>query len=323
MTDVAERAPVPAFLAPVGARERKPKWIAAWFGLGVMLSFAGTAALGALIGALAPDVLAMFSGMEPVPEGVNRLWLEIPFMAVLALVLAMTAGCFVLAASACFQRPMSSFLVPVRRRPSVTLFAVGFAAYAVLALGIVWIESVLIGQRLSPPVFDIGWPLASRLAYAAAAAPLLLAAATAEEAFCRGVLLQITGAFSRRAIVLSVVNGLVFAAVHVDPDPGAFISRGLSGFVFTWATLRLGGLEFAVGAHAANNVALAWFFEPFSEAAQPGQGYPPVFLVADVAQALIVVAVIEVLARRADRINATAAAAPSPGAPPVDREAPS
>lgn len=321
MTDVAERAPVPAFLAPVGARERKPKWIAAWFGLGVALSFAGTAALGAAIGAIDRDFLAMFSDMEPVPEGVNRLWLEIPFMAVLALVLAMTASAFVLAAAACFQRPMASFLTPFRRPPSLTLFAVGFVTFAALATGTVWIESVLIGERLSPPVFDLGWPLASRLAYAAAAAPLLLVAATAEEAFCRGVLLQITGAFSRRTVVLSVVNGLVFAAVHVDPDPGAFISRGLSGFVFTWATLRLAGLEFAVGAHTANNVALAWFFEPFSEAAQPGQGYPPVFLVADVTQALIAIAVIEALARRGDRISANATAEPEPAAPQADREA--
>lgn len=323
MPDIAERGPVPAFLAPVGRRERKPKWIAAWFGLGCALSFAGTAALGVVLGAVAPDLLAMFSDMEPVPEGANRLWLEIPFMGVLAVVLAMTAGAFVLAASACFQRPMSSFLVPARRRLDLRFAAAGFATLAVLALGTVWIESTLTGERLSPPVLDIGWPLASRLAYAAGATVFLLIAASAEEAFCRGVLLQITGAFSRRILVLSALNGLVFAAVHVDPDPTAFVARALSGFMFAWATLRLGGLEFAVGAHWANNLVLAWFFQPFSEAAQPGQGYPPAFLVADVVTTLAALAVVELLARRADRVSSSAAEGPSPAAPPADRGAPS
>lgn len=322
MTDAAERAPLPVFLAPVGAREAKPKWIAAWLGLGVALSFAGTAALGVVIGAVAPELLATFSGMEPTPEGVDRLWAEIPFMGVLALVLAMSAGAFVLAASACFQRPMRSFLSPARR-PDAGLAGAGFVTFGALVLATVWIESVVAGQRLSPPVLDIGWPLASRLAYAAAAVPLLLIAAAAEEAIFRGVLLQIVGAFSRRTLVLSLINGAAFAAIHVDPDPGAFASRALSGFMFTWATLRLGGLEFAVGAHFANNLALAWFFEPFSEAAQPGQSYPPVFLVADVATALIALAVVEALARRAERVTTSAAAAPAPEAPPDDHEAPS
>ncbi|NEX93598.1 CPBP family intramembrane glutamic endopeptidase [Caulobacter sp. 17J65-9] len=289
----------------------------AWFFLGCALSFAGTAALGVILGVVSPQFLAIFSDMEPVPEGVNRLWLEVPFMGVLALVLTMTAGSFVLAASACFQRPMASFLAV--RRPNLTLALAGFVTLGALVMGSVWVESVLTGERLSPPVLDVGWPFASRVAYAAAAAPLLLIAAAAEEAFCRGVLLQISGAFSRRILALSAINGLIFAAVHVDPDPAAFIARGLSGFLFAWATLRLGGLEFAVGAHWANNLALAWFFQPFSEAAQPGQGYPPVFLIADVTTTLIAVAVIEFLARR---VSASAAAGPTPAAPPADHEAP-
>lgn len=322
MTDVAERVPVPAFIAPVGLRERKLKWIAAWVGLGCVLSFAATAALGGLLGAVAPQFLETFAGLEPVPEGVDRLWLEIPFMGVLAVGLAMMAGAFLLSAAACFQRPIMSFLAPARP-PKAGLAVAGFATLGVLALATVWVESVLTGQRLSPPVFDVGWPLAARLAYAAAAAPLLLVAATAEEAVCRGVFLQITGAFTRRTVALSAVNGLMFAALHVDPDPGAFVSRGLSGFVFAWATLRLAGLEFAVGAHFANNVILAWFFQPFSEAAQPGQSYPPVFLVADVTTALVTLAVVEILARRAQRVSASAAAAPGPAAPPTDHEAPS
>jgi membrane protease YdiL (CAAX protease family) len=158
---------------------------------------------------------------------------------------------------------------------------------------------------LAPPVFDADYLLHTRLIYAGGSALFLLLAATAEELVFRGVLLQAAGAVVRSLPVLIVVNGLVFSAFHLDPSPGAFAARAISGAVWTWTVLRLAGLEFAVGAHLANNLVVALLVEPISTAAQPGRDYPLEAIVADVV-ATAVMAGCLLLALRSARLRAWA-----------------
>ncbi|HVM99850.1 MAG TPA: CPBP family intramembrane glutamic endopeptidase [Caulobacteraceae bacterium] len=128
---------------------------------------------------------------------------------------------------------------------------------------------VAAGQLLDPhatpaPVLSLSkdWP--TRLGYAAACVALLIPAAAAEEVVFRGWLLRESAALSRNPIFLMAVNGVLFSAVHGEFAPDAFLTRALMGAGFVYMTLRLGGIEFSTGAHAANNILIVLFIQPLS-----------------------------------------------------------
>lgn len=84
---------------------------------------------------------------------------------------------------------------------------------------------------------------------------------SAEEYFFRAYLLQATGRLFSQPILLSVLNGLLFAVPHLaNPEvgvAGVLLSvpiYALFGFTFSYATLRTQTLEMALGMHAANNI---------------------------------------------------------------------
>lgn len=84
---------------------------------------------------------------------------------------------------------------------------------------------------------------------------------SAEEYFFRGYLLQAIGRLLRQPVLLSVLNGLLFALLHLaNPEVGVmgfFLSvlfYALFGFFFAYVTLRTQTLELALGIHAANNL---------------------------------------------------------------------
>jgi membrane protease YdiL (CAAX protease family) len=84
------------------------------------------------------------------------------------------------------------------------------------------------------------------------------------------------------------------------------MARALSGAVWAWTALRLSGIEFATGAHLANNLVLVLMIEPISEGAQTGREYAPGALVLDAGIHLAGVAVL-LLALRSRTIQAWAA----------------
>ena len=183
-----------------------------------------------------------------------------------------------------------------------------FGAVALVSLVL---ERTLRGEGLAPPVFDGDYLLHTRWIYAGSMVLFLLLAAAAEELVFRGVLLQLAAAAVRSLPVLVVVNGLLFSAFHLDPSPGAFVARAISGGVWTWTVLRLGGLEFAVGAHLANNLVLALLVEPISTGAQTGRDYPLEAIVADVFSTAVLVGCL-LLALRSPRLRAWAEVDPPP-----------
>lgn len=130
--------------------------------------------------------------------------------------------------------------------------------------------------------------------------------AAAEELLARGYLLQLFGLATSNVVVLSLINGTLFALPHLaNPEAGVegtwiyFASMLIFGFVMALATLKDGGMELAVGAHVANN-ALLFPLVNYDETLldtpsvfrllDPTLGYP------DLAFAVIVSAVFYVLA---------------------------
>ena len=273
--------PDPSFLAPLGAAERRPERWLAWIGLTLVFSFVGALGLGLLLGALGGTDLLQSAGTEPLPEGPMRLLDEARLMFLLAAGLAMLAMAVLLAARISFGRGAWTFVSPARPF-RLRLLLAGFVTFAVLVAISLIVERLLVGESLDPPVLDPDYATEARLAYLAAGAVFLLLAAAAEEIVFRGVFLQLSGAVTRNLTLIVIVNGLAFSAIHMDPSPGAFTARAISGAVWAWTVLRLGGIEFALGAHFANNLLLTTLVDPFSEGTQVGREIPWPYIAGDV-----------------------------------------
>ncbi|MGV9010567.1 CPBP family intramembrane glutamic endopeptidase [Brevundimonas sp.] len=277
------------------AYTRRP-WLKLLGLLGLSFAFMIVGGLGvravlALSGVMMPDLVGA------IPDGTLRLDGEIGFMALLAVSLMLLAVAVLFAAMIVYRRAGPEFLWPGRSfSPRLLLAGFGImAAVSVVLLGV----SVLFEPATAPaPILNPDYPLNSRLAYAGAAVVLLLIAALAEEIVFRAVLLRVTAGLTRRLWLICLLNAVLFSAIHLDPDPTAFVARALSGFIWTWAALRLGGIEFAVGAHLANNLLIVWLIEPMSSAALPGQAIPPIYLVFEVVTVAVVFVAVERIARR-------------------------
>lgn len=298
------------FLSRVGDRERRPlRWIV-WLLLTAALSMTGLSVFALLLGVLDAEAVALAGSAGPLPEGPGRLMEEVRLTFVIAGALLVLSLGLLYAARLAFHRPAWTFISPATPfRPR--LLVLGFLLFGALVAAGVLTERALRGETLDPPVLSAAYTLDARLVYAGASALFLLLAAAAEEIAFRGVLLQFNAAFTRNAAALVVINGLVFSAFHLDPSPGAFVARAVSGAVWSWTVLRLGGLEFAVGAHLANNLVLCLLVEPISEGARTGRTYPAGVLVFDVATTLAVVALLEA-ALRSPRVRAWADTAGEP-----------
>ena len=261
--------------------------------LSIVFMIVGVLGLGAVValsGAQMPDL----SG--PIPDAPFRLNGEIAFMAVLAALLMILAVAILFAAMIVYRRAGPEFLWPSRTF-SPRLLLAGFAIMAAVSVVLLGVNLLFESAPTPAPILNPEYPLDTRLAYAGAAVVLLLIAALAEEIVFRAVLLRVTAGLTRRLWLICVLNAVLFSAIHLDPDPTAFVARALSGFIWTWAALRLGGIEFAVGAHLANNLLIALLIEPMSSAAMPGQAIAPIYLVFEVVTVAVVFVAVEWIAR--------------------------
>lgn len=161
--------------------------------------------------------------------------------------------------------------VSVAPRIRWRLLACGLALSALAIAPTVLVSEALDPHPPVPPLLTMAadWP--TRLGYALACIALLVPAAAAEELVFRGWLLRETAALTRAPWVLMAVNGVLFSAVHGQFEPSAFLLRALMGAGFVYMTLRLGGIEFSTGAHAANNIIIVLFIQPLTTALPPPQ----------------------------------------------------
>ncbi|WP_462413185.1 lysostaphin resistance A-like protein [Neobacillus sp. Marseille-QA0830] len=89
---------------------------------------------------------------------------------------------------------------------------------------------------------------------------------TCEELFFRGYLLQLIGKWIRLPFLLSLIAGAIFGALHfVNPEMGySPILVGadyvITGSIWCYITVKTNSSELSIGAHAANNMMLGWFF---------------------------------------------------------------
>jgi hypothetical protein len=177
------------------------------------------------------------------------------------------------------------------------LLATGLAMSFIIIGPLVAAGQMLDPHATAPPVLSLAkdWP--SRLVYAVACFALLIPAAAAEEVVFRGWLLRESAALSRNPIFLMAVNGVLFSAVHGEFAPDPFLTRALMGAGFVYMTLRLGGIEFSTGAHAANNILIVLFIQPLTLRPSPSTGLTADALFQDVFLFAAYVAMAEIVAR--------------------------
>ena len=99
-------------------------------------------------------------------------------------------------------------------------------------------------------------------------------------------------------MVLIVFTAIVFSVLHRDFSPDGFVSHVLMGVGFAYMTLRLGGIEFSAGAHAANNILVVLFVEPLTlGASDAGAGLSLTTLAGDAAIFAGYILIAEMVAR--------------------------
>ncbi|ACL94183.1 CPBP family intramembrane metalloprotease [Caulobacter vibrioides] len=186
------------------------------------------------------------------------------YTAELAIILLALAVGFVGTAGAVLKRPFVEWLTDGRGlRFDLCLYGLTLGAAATLA-GLIG-NAAIDGDRLG---FIGSTPsgLAPGIWVYLVAMPLgFLVAAFAEELFFRGYLLKLLRWWGAHPVVAITVTSIAFAAFHLEFQPEVFALRMLSGAALAWSVYRLGGIEFAVGAHAAGNIVLAFFIPPLSE----------------------------------------------------------
>jgi len=208
-------------------------------------------------------------------------------------------------AIAFYRRPARSFLTEAPRF-RWRLVAVGLAVGAVVIGAALATQSLVADTPRAAPLLRPGESLGGRLGYAALAAACLYLAALAEEIIFRGVLLQLSAAFTRSLPLILAINGILFSLAHFDPDPSAMIIRLLMGAGWAWIALRSGGIELTTGVHLANNLMISLFLTPLSFKPATPEKLDPVAIAIELGTVLACVAAVEALVRRKERREAAA-----------------
>lgn len=199
-------------------------------------------------------------------------------LAVLAGVNAAAALAFVAVGAGLSHRPLRRYAAAggvFRTRLLIT----GLVLVGAIMVALILLASSLGAPPPVPPVLTLASTSVGRATYAAFAIVLLVLAAAAEEYVFRGWLLKHSGAFTRNPVALMTINGLLFATIHLDPSLDAFIARAAMGAGLTWMTLRTGGIELAIGAHAANNIIILLLLRPMSLQPDPPHEFQAMSLV--------------------------------------------
>jgi membrane protease YdiL (CAAX protease family) len=139
---------------------------------------------------------------------------------------------------------------PLRLLTDAPRFRLGLALFGLIACA-----GAVLAQRLiqTGGKIDLGWGVGSILAQAMWAACLLVLTLTVgffEEAIFRGGLLRLSPQWAWLVPFALMVNAGLFAGVHGAQSPVEFVDRFALGMALGYATLRLRGIELAVGLHA-------------------------------------------------------------------------
>jgi hypothetical protein len=123
--------------------------------------------------------------------------------------------------------------------------------------------------------------------------------APAEEVVFRGYLLQVARRGFRSRAAAVVLSVALFTLAHLGYGLESALFSLTSAIGLTVCVLLLGGLEFAMGAHVANNLVVAFLFQDLSDANAPSAaGVDWTELAANIVVMGVLVATAAVLARR-------------------------
>jgi membrane protease YdiL (CAAX protease family) len=305
----------PAFLAAVGPLERRLPRLAAFLLSGLAAS-CGAALLVALAivlcvalplarqrGIAVPDALQLALDPGPASRSLLSYWYE---LAVAGLATYAAALAVLGLAMRFYRRSARSFLTAAPRF-RWGLVGAGFAIGACTVGVVVLAQALAPDAHPSPPLLQAGESLAARLGYAGLAAGFLYLAAVAEEIVFRGVLLQLSSAFTRSLPLLLAINGVIFSLAHFDPDLSGFVIRAFMGAGWAWIALRSGGIETTAGVHLANNLLISLFVMPVTFQPPAPHGFELSSVLAELAMVLASMAAIEVMVRRRERLGAPSA----------------
>jgi len=266
-----------AFIADLSPRERS-LWRIALTLVAGLLGGLVVGLIGGLLALLAIVVATggLKGGLQSLLQGVNSLVSEggatvrgaLGLLSMAAATNVPLAATFIVIAAMIAGRKVSRYVTTAPKIRWRLLLAGLLLSFLIIGPGL------CLAQSLDPhappaPMLNLAkdWP--TRIGYAIACFLLLIPAAAAEEILFRGWLLRQSAMVTRNPWFLMALNGVLFSAVHgigapseLAPDP--FLTRALMGAGFTYMTLRLGGIEFSTGAHAANNILIVLFVEPLT-----------------------------------------------------------
>jgi len=259
-----------AFLAGLGEKDRAPLRLIGAVAGGLVAAVVAAVAAWCLImvaftlisGQGAAGLLGMGRAAEALVDPAQTgLAVTVARLAVTSLVDGGFLLVFAAFAAAVGREPLHrSITAAPRVRWRLLLIGLGLAAVALIP--IIVAERVF-GGETTLPVLAISSSWGGRALYAACSL-LLIPAAAAEELVFRGWLLRRVAAFAPPSAILVILTAILFAAAHFDFNPDAFLTRVLMGAGFAYMTLRLGGIEFSSGVHAANNMLIVLFLEPLN-----------------------------------------------------------
>lgn len=271
MSAVGARLSESAFIADLTPREKSFWRFLATLAAGLVSGFIIGLAVGAVALFLVGAAVGVFSGgVGELPHRIGAVMTAngaTLTSAIALLVLATATNCPLaatflgIAALISGRRIMSYLTMAPKYRWRLTLLGIGLSCLVLAPV-------VAVGQLTDPhaqppPLLSLAATTPERLIYLGFTL-LLIPAAAAEEVIFRGWLLRQSAALSRNPIFLMALNGILFSAVHGEFAPDPFLTRALMGAGFVYMTLRLRGVEFSIGAHAANNMLIVLFIQPLT-----------------------------------------------------------
>jgi uncharacterized protein len=293
-----------AFIADLTPREKSSwRWLAT-IAAGVVSGIVIGLAVGAVALLLVGIIVGLFSGglggiQQQINAAISANGASLTG-AVVLLVLATFTNCpmaatFVWIGSLISGRKITRYItLAPSYRWRLTLLGI---ALSCLVIGPV----VAVGQLTDPhaqpaPILSLAKTLPEQVIYALATL-LLIPAAAAEEVVFRGWLLRQSAALSKNPVFLMALNGILFSAVHGEFAPDPFLTRALMGAGFVYMTLRLKGVEFSIGAHAANNMLIVLFIQPLTLTPTPSTGISGASMFQDIFLFVSYVLMAELVAR--------------------------
>jgi uncharacterized protein len=158
------------------------------------------------------------------------------------------------------KRSLILFVTPYQKINWKRVFFGFIVFFALLAIGQI-IDFVLNSEDYKWNDFDL-----SRFIWLLVAAIFLVPIqTTTEELFFRGFLLQWMGKLVKQPILLAIIVGFIFGALHFsNPEMSnsafwAGLDYVFTGFILSYIAIRTNSAEFSIGAHAANNMFLCIF----------------------------------------------------------------